>query len=278
MDHRLEARRRLERLLAAGDEFDVTEAAFWVAAEEYADLDVEQGLRRVRLISAEGARRVFELSNPFARLDGLREYLFGELGFRGNEEDYNDPRNSYINDVLDRKLGIPLTLSLLFIEVARAAGFAASGVGLPGHFVARVVDDERVILVDPYHGGRVITEDDCVDLVKRTTGRASLFRREMLDGVDERAMLVRMLLNLKHIYLKREDFGRALSMVERLLLIAPDDSTEIRDRGFLYAHLGRPGAAVVDLESYLTAAPNAPDAESVRGRVLWLRRHLSESN
>jgi regulator of sirC expression with transglutaminase-like and TPR domain len=277
-NQRREARRRLAALLSPGGPFDLAEAAFWVAAEEYPNLDVEQGLERIRLISAEGARGVYELANPFARLDGIATYIFQELGFRGNEEEYNDPRNSYLNEVLDRRLGIPLSLSILLMEVARAAGFDVRGIGLPGHFISRLTFEGRTLLVDAYHGGRVITEEDCLDLVKRTTGRPSLFRRELLQGVDERGTLARMLLNLKHLYLKREDYGRALSMVERLLLIAPNDSSEIRDRGFLNAHLGRPGAAVADLECYLTIAPEAPDVESVRGRVLWLRRRLSEMN
>jgi regulator of sirC expression with transglutaminase-like and TPR domain len=276
--HRTEARRQLASLVGRGKPFELAEAAFWVAAEEYPGLDVARGLEGLRLISAEGARRVFDLSNPFARLDGISTYLFAELGFRGNEDEYNDPRNSYINEVLDRRLGIPITLSIIYMETARAAGFEARGVGLPGHFVVRLDHAGRTILVDPYHEGGVITEEDCLDLVKRTTGRPSLFRRELLRGADERGTLARMLLNLKHIYLKREDYGRALSMVERLLLIAPNDSSEIRDRGFLNAHLGRPSAAVADLESYLTIAPDAPDVESVRGRVQWLRRRLSEMN
>jgi regulator of sirC expression with transglutaminase-like and TPR domain len=276
--HRTEARRNLASLLSRGSAFDLSEAAFLIAAEEYPNLDVGHNLERIRLISAEGARRVYELPNPFARLDGIATYLFDELGFRGNEEDYNDPRNSFLNEVLDRRLGIPITMTLLFMEVAQAAGFETRGVGLPGHFVARVTFEGRSILVDPYHGGQILTQEDCQELVKRTTGRPSLFRRELLQGVDERGTLARMLLNLKHIYLKREDFSRALSMVERLLLVAPNDTSELRDRGFLNAHLGRPGEAVADLESYLTIKPDAPDAESVRGRVLWLRRRLSEMN
>ena len=277
-NHRREARRRLAALLASGGPFDLAEAAFWVAAEEYPSLDVNHGLERIRLIAAEGARLVYDLSNPFARLDGIATYLFQEMGFRGNEDEYNDPRNSFLNEVLDRRLGIPLTLAVLLMEVARAAGFEARGVGLPGHFISRLTFEGRTILVDAYHGGRVVTEEDCLDLVKRTTGRPSLYRRDLLQGVDERGTLARMLLNLKHLYLKREDYGRALSMVERLLLIAPNDSSEIRDRGFLNAHLGRPGAAVADLECYLTIAPDAPDVDSVRGRVLWLRQRLSEMN
>ena len=160
----------------------------------------------------------------------------------------------------------------------RAAGFDARGVGLPGHFVTRVSYAGRSVFVDPYHAGQVISEDDCRQLVSRTTGRPSLFRRSLLQGTDERSMLTRLLLNLKYIYVKSEDFPRALAAVERLLLIAPDDPTEIRDRGFLHAHLGSPGAAVSDLESYLALTPDARDAASVRGRVAWLRQRLSEYN
>jgi regulator of sirC expression with transglutaminase-like and TPR domain len=272
------ARQELKQLLAVGGGFDIVEAALWVAAEEYPDLDVDHTAARIRLISAEGSRRAHGLANPFARLDALRTHLFDELGFRGNEHEYNDPRNSFLNEVLDRRLGNPLSLSILFVDAARAAGFEAHGVGLPGHFVASVAYDGRTVLVDPYHCGQVISEDDCRQLVSKTTGRPSLFRRELLEGADERAMLTRMLLNLKYIYVKGEDYRRALAAVERLLLISPDDMTEIRDRGFLHAHLGHPGAAVSDLESYLALAPTARDAESVRGRVAWLRQRLSECN
>ena len=180
------AREQLRRALQSSD-LDLIEAVFWVAAQDYPNLDVRREIARLHFLAAEGARRVELESNPFARLDGLRAFLFEELGFKGNVHDFHDPRNSYMNEVLNRKVGIPLTLSILFIELARAAGFRAEGIGLPGHFVARVSMDGRELLVDPYHGGRVITEEDCRKLVKRTTGRP-LFRREHLRGVDSRAI------------------------------------------------------------------------------------------
>jgi len=277
-DPREQARQRFAELLSAEGDLDVVEASLWVAAEEYADLDVERECSRVRLLCAEGARRVEGLSNPFARLDGVCSYLFEELGFHGNLEKYDDPRNSFLNEVLDRRLGIPLTLSILFIEQARAAGFDARGVGLPGHFVTRVTYDGRTILVDPFHGGGVITQEDCEQLVARSTGRGWLFRRDYLEGTPDRAMLARLLMNLKYAYLGRSDYGRALSVVERLLLVSPADSSEIRDRGFLQARLGRPGAAIADLEHYLSLSPDAPDTRSVEGRLVWLRRRLSEAS
>jgi regulator of sirC expression with transglutaminase-like and TPR domain len=275
---RQRARQSLARLLSGKGSFDLVEAALWIAYEEYDDLDVEREAGRLRILAAEGARRVVGMENPFARLDGVQRYFADDLGFHGNAGDYDDPRNSYLNEVLDRRVGIPLTLSLVFMELARAAGFETIGVGLPGHFVARVTYGERTILVDPYHGAQVISEEDCRQLVRRCTGRSSLFRRELLRGVPEWAMLRRLLLNLKHTHVSRNDYARALSIVERLILLQPADSKEIRDMGFLKAHLGRPGAAIVDLETYLSLDPGAPDRESVQGRLVWLRRKLSETN
>jgi regulator of sirC expression with transglutaminase-like and TPR domain len=277
-EHREKARRRLAALLAHGEDFDVVEAALVVAAEEYPALDVAREMRKIESIGLEAMRRADRLQNPFARLDAVRAYLFEELGFRGNLEHYDDPRNSFLNDVLVRRTGIPLSLSLIFVEAARRAGFEAYGIGLPGHFVARVEYAGRGILVDPFNGGQVITEEDCRQLVARSTGRAMLFRSDLLVSATPRAMVTRMLVNLKRIFLNQEDYGRALGAVERLLMVAPEDPREVRDRGFLLAHLGRPGAAVADLENYLAVAPGAPDADAVRGRLAWLLRKMSEAN
>lgn len=274
---RSEIRRRFAET-AAREDFDLLEACLLVAAEEYPLLDVAAEIARVDALGAEVTRRVAGLTNLFARIDGLRAYLFEELGYRGDTETLDDPRNSYLNEVLNRRSGIPVTLSILFMEVARRAGIETRGVGLPGHYVVRVTDGTRSTLVDPFHGGHVITEDDCRELVVRSSGRASLFRRETLEGTTPRATLARVLQNLKRIYLAREDYPRAHAAVERLLLIAPDDHREIRDRGFLHAHLGRTDAAVADLEAYLSLAPRAPDAEAVRGRLAWLQRKLQQTS
>jgi regulator of sirC expression with transglutaminase-like and TPR domain len=271
------ARRRLAALLAGPEPLPLLEATLQVAAEEHESMDVLAQMARVETIGAEAARRTAGLKNPFARLDAIRVFLFDELGFKGNVDHYDDPRNSYLDDVLERKLGIPLTLSILFIEVARRASFPAEGVGLPGHFIVRVEEQGRRLLIDPFHGGHIITIEDCKDLVVRTTGRASLFRKDSLDATPPRAMLTRLLLNLKRIHLAQGDYLRALAVVERLLVIAAGDVKEIRDRGLLLAHLGQSGAAVQDLESYLALAPAAPDVESVRGRLAWIRRRAGET-
>jgi len=272
--HARATRARLAQLLGQPGPLPLLEAMLLVAAEEHEGLDMLAQISRVETIGAEASRRVSGLANPFARLEALRTFLHDDLGFKGNVEHYDDPRNSYFDDVLERKLGIPLTLSILTIEVARRARIYAEGVGLPGHFIVRMIDQGRSLLVDPFHGGHVVTLEDCRELVVRTTGRASLFKKESLDVAPPRAMLTRLLLNLKRIHLAAGEYNRALSIVERLLLIAPGDAKEIRDRGLLLAHLGQPGAAVADLECYLSMAPQAPDAESVRGRLAWIVKKM----
>jgi regulator of sirC expression with transglutaminase-like and TPR domain len=266
------ARRRLAVLLGQPGPLPLLEATLEIAAEEHESMDVLAQIARVETIGEAAKERLAGLTNLFAKLDALRVFLFEELGFKGNVDNYDDPRNSYLDDVLERKLGIPLTLSILVIEVARRAGLDASGVGLPGHFIVRIEESGRSLLIDPFHGGHIITIEDCKDLVVRTTGRASLFRKDSVDTATPRAMLTRLLLNLKRIHLAQGDYIRALAVVERLLVIAPSDAKEIRDRGLLLAHLGQSGAAVSDLECYLALAPGAPDVESVRGRLAWIRR------
>jgi regulator of sirC expression with transglutaminase-like and TPR domain len=272
------ARRRLAALLSSPGPLALLEATLQIAAEEHESIDVFEQIARVETIGEEARSRIARVSNPFARLDALRGLLFDELGFKGNVEQYDDPRNSYFDDVLERKLGIPLTLSILVIEVGRRAGLAAEGVGLPGHFIVRIEQDGRRLLIDPFHGGQVVTVEDCKELVVRTTGRPSLFRKDSLDAATPRAMLTRLLLNLKRIHLAQGDYIRALAVVERLLVIAPADAKEVRDRGLLLAHLGQSGAAMADLESYLALAPGAPDVESVRGRLAWIRKRAAETN
>ena len=272
------ARRRFAALLCSPGPLPLLEAALEIAAEEHETMDVGAQIARVETIGAEARERLAGLTNPFARLDALRVFLFEDLGFKGNVDNYDDPRNSYLDDVLERKLGIPLTLSILVIEVARRAGLPAEGVGLPGHFIVRIDESGRRLLIDPFHGGHIITIEDCKDLVVRTTGRASLFRRDSVDTAAPRAMLTRLLLNLKRIHLAQGDYIRALAVVERLLVIASGDAKEIRDRGLLLAHLGQSGAAVTDLECYLALAPGAPDVESVRGRLAWIRRRAGAAS
>ncbi len=172
----------------------------------------------------------------------LAQFLFDELGFSGNASDYTDPRNSYLNEVLERRLGIPISLSVLYIEIARRIGIRAEGVGLPGHFIVRVnMKQGEVIYLDPFHGGHALTEEDCRTRVATVTGGVLPFHESFLNPVQSRYILTRMLNNLKNFYASANDHPRAAKVIERLLVLNPDDVTEMRNLGVLYGQMGNAG-------------------------------------
>ena len=203
-----------------------------------------------------------------SRGEALNEYLFEELGFVGNESDYYDPRNSMLHQVLGRRTGIPITLSVVYIEVGRRAGLRVEGVGLPGHFVVRAFEgeDEEGVLVDPFNR-RTTDLEECqgrIDLIY--DGKVEL-SEEHLRAVDARGILARMLGNLKAVYVRAGLYRRALAAVERLILLMPSALDERRDRGMLLAQLGHLHEAIADTQTYLNLEPEAPDADDVREQL-----------
>lgn len=219
-----------------------------------------------------------QAGDPLRRLHRLREFLFEEQGFRGNVEDYYDPRNSFFNDVLDRRLGIPITLSLLFVEVGRRLGLAIDGIGLPGHFIVGFDAGECRVLLDPFDGGAVLTPEGCQRLVARALGRTVRLQDQHFAVVTKRQFLIRMLDNLKGIYFKREAWDKALWVCDRLVVLDPENSCEVRDRGVALVSMGELPRAAADWESYLRHRPEAPDAESVRARLRRVRQALAALN
>jgi regulator of sirC expression with transglutaminase-like and TPR domain len=271
-----------ERLvaLAAGPESAraLAEAALWLAAEEYPDLDVAAWLGRLDALGARGAARLAPGLDADAAAGALAGHLAGTEGFRGNAGDYYDPRNSFLNEVLERRLGIPITLSVVYMAVGARAGLAVRGIGLPGHFVVRVERGGRSRLLDPFDGGRRLAEADCEALIRRVHGPAARLRPEHLRPVSTREVLVRMLSNLKGVYTALGDWERALAAVDRLLLLAPGALGERRDRGALLVRLGRRAEAAGEWEAYIRQAPEASDVEVVRGRLRALRQALGSLN
>ena len=205
-----------------------------------------------------------------APVAALNHFVFNELGFAGNAEHYYDPRNSFLNEVLDRKLGIPITLSVVYLEVAARVGFAVQGVGFPGHFLVKHVAGDRTVFVDPFNGGELLSADD---LAARHRSRApdKDLDPQLLAAASPRQILTRMLHNLKRIYAEQRDDARTLWVIDRLLLLAPEDPAERRDHGLVAARLGGASAAVADLEAYLAAAPGAADEREIRALVARLR-------
>lgn len=270
-----EARREFAVMAGLGEGgIELDRAGLLLAAEEYAHLDVGQYLARLDGFAA----RVADAGAPRDRLFGLNDYLFRELGFKGNVEDYFDARNSFLNDVMDRRTGIPITLSVIYIEVARRVGLRIEGVGMPGHFIVRYRDGEGDLFIDPFGGGRVIGEDECRGKVAELYGAAMPFRKSFLDPVSKRQILTRMLQNLKGIYLRAAAYHQALGVIERALLLTPDAAAEVRDRGLALAGLGRDAAALADLENYLRRRPGAADAGLIAERVTEVRKRQARLN
>jgi regulator of sirC expression with transglutaminase-like and TPR domain len=256
---------------AADGRIPLAEAALALAADEYPGLDAAAYLRRLDGLGRQARARVTPDTGADSAVAALNALLFLEQGFRGNREDYYDPRNSFLNDVLDRRLGIPITLSVLYIEVAARAGVTVRGVGLPGHFIVRLERHGTARLLDPFDAGTLLGERECHDLVRRAQGADLPFDPAHLAPVTTRQILARMLLNLKGIYTRLRDWPRVLRTVDRLLVLSPGALGELRDRGLVQARMGDRLRAIRDLERYLHDAPDAPDAAEVRDRLRALR-------
>ena len=254
-------------------EIDLAEAALLIAAEEYPSLDVGLYLARLDALAEAVAPRVRAVDDAAERVSRLNHYLFVEQGFSGNRERYDDPRNSFLNEVLDRARGIPITLAVVYVEVARRLELPVRGVGFPGHFLAKY-EGPPDILIDAFFG-RVLSEDDCQQRLRALLGdQEVLDRGTHLRPATPREILVRMLTNLKHLYVKTVDFGRALACCERILLLDPDAPLELRDRAVVYERLECFGAALADFERFLALAPDDESAPAVRAKLAGLERQV----
>jgi len=256
------------------EEINLARAALLVAREEYPQLPEERYLGQLDLLAEEARDRLDDENAPLVVLQELLGSLYRRHGFRGNREAYYDPRNSFLNDVLDRRLGIPLTLGIVVLEVGWRLGLPVEGVNFPGHFLVRFKGDAIDLLVDPYDGGAVRFEDEAQELLDRVYGGMIRVHDSFLKAATKREMLVRLLANLKSLYLNVRDHSRALAAVERILLLRPIAAGEIRDKGVILARLGRKQEAVEQLEAYLNVAPEASDS----GRILALVQELKNGS
>ena len=256
---------------------DLAQAALAIARWEYPALDGEAYLERLDGLAraVDGTRRS---TDALGRLHRLREYLFVEQGFAGNRDDYYDPRNSFLNDVLDRRQGIPITLSLVLMEVGKRLGLHIEGIGLPGHFIAGARLGDSQILLDPFNGGALVTPEECAELVGSVLGRPVTLQPEHYAPVTGRQMVSRMLANLKGAYWRREQWDRVVGAIDRLLVLDPKAAGEWRDRGVAWSNLGEVRRGLGDWERYLTEFPDAEDHETVRGHLRRARQKLAQLN
>lgn len=241
---------------------NLTRAALRFAQEiAYPELDLYAYLARLDHLSS-SVRRFLDLEAPVeTQADMVADFLFRQLGFAGNRSQYQDPTNSYLNDVLDRRLGIPISLSVIFIEVARRSGIPASGIGLPGHFIVGVQSARKMHLYDPFNGGLRLSEQDCEQLVRTTTGSSSPFQPEWLLPLQPGRILARMLNNLRLLYIQQEDWTHARAVIDRMRMLQPDKMELLRDLGFIHHQKGSLQKAVHYYEQYLLRS-QPPDEEA----------------
>ncbi|MFI5266498.1 MAG: SirB1 family protein [Chloroflexota bacterium] len=242
------------------DQLDLGRAALLIAEEEYPDIDVDRYLRRLDELGQQARDRLNPDMSSREAVEVLGQLLARDRGFRGNQDDYYDSRNSFLNDVLDRQTGIPITLSAVYIEVGRRAGLDVQGVGFPAHFLAKHHD----IIFDPFNAGRILSEGDCRALLAEMTGGSMDFQPRFLEPAPTKQILARMLNNLKQIYLNARYYRKAIGIMDRLLMVNPIGYGELRDRGAVYAELKQYAQAKADLEAYLKQPRQPEDAPAVR--------------
>jgi len=261
------------------ERIDLVRAALTIAQTEYPDLAIDTYRGRIEDLARRVKRQVPDLGDPSESISALNRVLFEEEGFRGNGEDYYDPRNSFLNDVLDRKLGIPITLAVVYMEVAHRVGFPLVGVGMPGHFLLKHYDVEgREILIDPFNRGSILTAKDCQRALDEIYGGQMPLQPEFLMAVSRRQVLVRMLNNLKSIYLSARNFRKALPIVDLILAIYPRSPEDVKQRALLRWSLGQTRGALADLDDYLKMSPEASDADEIRQTAASLRRMMVTMN
>jgi regulator of sirC expression with transglutaminase-like and TPR domain len=258
---------------------DLAQACLMIAQDAYPALEVERYLGEIERMALRLRARMPRSTAAEERIGTLNEFLFEELGYRGNADEYYDPRNSYLNDVIDRKTGIPITLSVLYMELGRRVGLPLEGVSFPGHFLVRAKVRGGVLVLDPFAGGVPQSEADLRCRLKRVIPEgvaadvpvAELPLDQFLEPASKRQILTRVLRNLKAIYREIDKPERMLEVLNRMLVLSPEATTELRDRGYLYHRLECWQPALKDLTDYLELEPDAPDLDEVRVRMMELR-------
>lgn len=273
--------RLLESINQSDDDVDLAEAALLLACLEYPKLDIASYLQRFDVLASQVEQRFEKDADIPERILALNQFLFTEQGFAPNLENFYDPRNSFLNDVLERKTGIPITLSIVYMEVARRIGLPIVGVSFPGHFLVKIPLEKGDIVLDPFAGGRPLTESELLERLKPIYGDlapAAISLEPFLVPARKKEILVRMLRNLKAIYMHKQNFDKALYVLNDILEIVPAVPQELRDRGHVYEQLECFRAASEDYERYLELQPGAADLFDIRERLIGLKTQSARLN
>ena len=268
--------REFRQAVDRGEEkIDLGRAALTIALTDYPDLDIDAYLARIEQLAVEVTARCDAGGEVYQWLAALNYVLFQQHGFCGNSDDYYDPKNSFLNEVVERRTGIPITLSVLYIEVAKRVGLALEGIGFPGHFLVKLPQNGTDIVIDPFHRGEIKSRDELARMLGRLYGGVVELRDEFLRPVGKKQILKRMLGNLKAIYAKGNDLVKLLSVLDQAIILEPGAVDEILHRARVYLRLEYFAQARSDFENYLRLTPQAPDAQQVREQLVNLARQVT---
>lgn len=272
---------RLRQIVSGPDQdISLAEAALLIAGHGYPDLNVAAYLSRIEELAYMLRLRIDEDDSVPERISALNRFLFGDLGFAPNSEDYYDPRNNFLNEVLERRTGIPITLCVIYMELGRKIGLPLQGVSFPGHFLVKCAVPEGAVVLDPYSGGIALSLADLQKRLREARGgevsRAVV--AELLVSASNKEIIVRLLRNLKAIYLREHNLDRALPIVNWIIATMPEQTPELRDRGMIYQELECSRAALADFVEYLKRSPSCEDADDIRRRIIELQREAARLN
>lgn len=268
----------LDLLTGRSDEPALDRAALELARIEYPNLDIEPFIGILDSYAVELSERLGGRSGGADYVEAANQYLFGELGFSGNAAQYYDPRNSCLNEVLTARTGIPITLAVVYMEIARRLAKPVHGVGLPGHFLVQYRDPDYAAYVDVFHGGRLLTTAECFALARKSAGIPLSDDPRMLAPASKRQIVTRMLHNLCGVYLHRQAYGKALQTLNLLVAADPDSAAEYKQRGVVHLQMRNLAAARGDLETYLRLAPEATDHAEIEQHLRSLRSYQAALN
>jgi regulator of sirC expression with transglutaminase-like and TPR domain len=264
--------------IASREPVPLARGALLIAKEEYPALDVDHYLNRITELAREAEPVVHAGGDTVERIQLLSHFLFEQKGFHGNRDEYSDPRNSFLNDVLERHKGIPITLSVIYLEVGRRLGLNLYGISFPTHFLVKAVDERGELIIDPFNAGMILGLDEIRARLAKIYGQPVDLNPAMLKAVGAREILTRMLRNLKNIYASGSDWNRALGTLDRILILDPRAVEEMLERGGLHERLECFGLALADFRAFLAQAPEHPGAEVAREAVVRLLRQVSRMN
>jgi regulator of sirC expression with transglutaminase-like and TPR domain len=259
------------------DQIDLAKGALLIAKDAYADLDIEVYLQRLNQMAEELQSQIGNAADTSDQINHLNRYLFEVQGFAGSsQEHYYDARNSYLNEVLERKTGIPITLSIVYMEIGKRIGLPLVGVGFPGHFIVKHRDLEAVI--DPFKRGQILSDEDLSERLTQIFRESMPMHPRFLQAVTSKEILARMLRNLRQIHFRKEEHEKAVNVGEQITWLAPQSAQDYRDLGYLYYQVNAYGKSLASFNTYLRLSDDPPDQEEVSRNIRLLTQQIAKLN